>query len=235
MNTLRSTPNLQRLQQVRRALDEALDERSRINRHIRRLRDAGKMLEGGEVPPLLDDLLGFAPPLERRPPPASELSAPAPALPASPTAPSPGLVGHLGAPLPPGPMPTSSSGAPALPNSVDVGHLQQLSPEQLDNLPYGVVTLDRNGRVVGYNDTESRMVGLPKEAVIGRHFFGEVAPCARVKEFEGRFRELVQQSGGVPVTSFDFVFRFSSGVQQVAILISPARLRGRYHVSMIRR
>jgi len=125
--------------------------------------------------------------------------------------------------------------APGLPASVDVGALQRLDEAELDGLPYGVVTLDRNGRIVGYNDTESRMVGLPRAAVLGRNFFTDVAPCTRVKEFEGRFRELVNRGGGLPTTSFDFVFRFERGHQHVSILISPARLRGRFHVSMVRR
>lgn len=79
------------------------------------------------------------------------------------------------------------------------------------------------------------MVGLPKERVIGRSFFGEIAPCTRVREFEGRFRELVQDPTRVRVQSFDFVFRFRKSEQHVSIVITPARTRGQFHIALVRR
>jgi photoactive yellow protein len=118
---------------------------------------------------------------------------------------------------------------------IDFGAVVNLTPAELDALPYGLVTLDAEGRVLHYNDTESRMVGLPKEQVIGRSFFTEVAPCARVREFEGRFRDLVRDPMGVRVQTFDFVFRFPRQEQQVTIVITPARARGQFHVAMLRR
>jgi photoactive yellow protein len=119
--------------------------------------------------------------------------------------------------------------------SVDVGSLGRMTPDQLDGLPFGVVTLDSNGRVIGYNDTESRLAGLPKDRVIGRNFFTEVAPCTRVREFEGRFRDFAEGRSRLALETFEFVFHFRHGAQRVVILISPARHRGRFHVSMIRR
>lgn len=118
---------------------------------------------------------------------------------------------------------------------IDFGAVVNLTPAELDALPYGLVTLDAEGRVLHYNDTESRMVGLPKEQVIGRSFFTDVAPCARVREFEGRFRDLVRDPMGVRVQTFDFVFRFPRQEQQVTIVITPARARGQFHVAMLRR
>jgi photoactive yellow protein len=49
---------------------------------------------------------------------------------------------------------------------------------ELDALPFGVVEMDRSGRVLRYNATESRYSGLSRERVLGRHFFREVAPCS---------------------------------------------------------
>ena len=118
---------------------------------------------------------------------------------------------------------------------LDFGSVVNLTPSELDALPYGLITLDSEGRVLHYNDTESRMVGLPKEQVLGRSFFQEVAPCARVREFEGRFRDLVRDPLGVRVQTFDFVFRFPRQEQQVTIVITPARARGQFHVAMLRR
>lgn len=130
--------------------------------------------------------------------------------------------------LPPGAVASPGQG-------IDFGAVARLSPAELDKLPYGLITLDGQGRVIHYNDTESRLVGLPKERVIGRSFFGEIAPCTRVREFEGRFLELARDPLRVRVQSFDFVFHFARGEQQVSIVITPARVRGQFHMALLRR
>ena len=141
-------------------------------------------------------------------------------------------------PAPPAPFAAAPAGPTLLMplgQGLDFGAVSQLSPEELDSLPYGLITLDANGRVLHYNDTESRMVGLPKERVVGRLFFGEVAPCARVREFQGRFEALARDPLRVRVQTFDFVFRFANGEQQVTIVMTPARTRGQFHVALLRR
>ncbi len=55
--------------------------------------------------------------------------------------------------------------------------LEAASPEARDNLPYGVATLGTDGRVEHYGATESRLSGLGRDRVLGRDFFGTVAPC----------------------------------------------------------
>ena len=118
---------------------------------------------------------------------------------------------------------------------IDFGTVSRLSPTELDKLPYGLICLDAQGRIVHYNDTESRLAKLPKERVIGRSFFGEVAPCARVREFEGEFKELVRDPSSVRVRSFDFIFRFRHSEQHVTIVMTPARQRGLYNIALLRR
>jgi photoactive yellow protein len=118
---------------------------------------------------------------------------------------------------------------------IDFGAVARLSADQIDGLPYGLITLDALGRVVAYNDTESRLVGIPKEDVIGKNFFQDVAPCTRLREFEGRFRELVADPEQLGVQSFDFIFRFPNALQKVSVLIVPARRRGHYNMALVRR
>jgi photoactive yellow protein len=151
--------------------------------------------------------------------------------------PSP-LPRELGAPLfSPAELPTGSprqtDHAPS--TGIDFGTVSRLTPAELDTLPYGLICLDAQGRVVHYNDTESRMARLPKESVIGRSFFQEVAPCTRVREFEGQFYDLVRDPSGVRVRSFDFVFRFRHSEQHVTIVLTPARQRGLYNMALLRR
>ncbi len=162
------------------------------------------------------------------------------------------FLSRLGAGLPPGVehpnlVPVSSLGlVPTGPTAsasqqpegratFDPSLLNQLSETELDGLPYGVIVLDGRGRIVAYNDTESRMAGLPREAVLGRQFFGEVAPCARVQAFEGRFQDVVQGRSKLGVETFEFIFHFAKGAQRVLIMISRGRTRGTFNISLIRR
>ncbi len=146
--------------------------------------------------------------------------------------------GLMGALYTPDTQPTGAPkpySPPPVAEGFDFGAVSRLSPEELDTLPYGLICLDGQGRVVHYNDVESRMARLPKSRVIGRNFFVDVAPCARVREFEGQFRELVRDPGRVRVRSFDFVFRFEHSEQHVTIVITPARTRGLYNLAILRR
>jgi photoactive yellow protein len=59
----------------------------------------------------------------------------------------------------------------------------------LDALPFGVVEMDHETRVLRYNLTESRFSGLSPEVVIGRRFFIEVAPCGDNRKVSHRYRE----------------------------------------------
>ena len=146
--------------------------------------------------------------------------------------------GVMGALYTPSAVPTGAPkpyAPPPMAEGFDFGAVSRLSPEELDTLPYSLVCLDANGRVIHYNDTESRMARLPKSRVVGRNFFLEVAPCARVREFEGQFRELVRDPLRVRVRSFDFIFRFEHSEQHVTIVITPARTRGQYNLAILRR
>lgn len=171
------------------------------------------------------------------------LGSPAPgpepaALPPAPAAVPPAPVRDLAtspppAPFTPPPLPSVGLAGPA--QGIDFGAVAQLTPDKLDGLPYGLITLDARGRVIHYNDTESRLVGLPKDRVIGRNFFREIAPCTRIREFEGRFIELAADPIGVRVQSFDFIFKFARGEQHVSVVMTPGRVRGQFHLALLRR
>jgi photoactive yellow protein len=127
------------------------------------------------------------------------------------------------------PQPSNSK-----PLNIDVGFVKQLTVEQLNNLPYGVVTVDRDGIVLSYNDTESRLAGVPRDRVLMRNFFKDVAPCTQVKEFEGRFQSFARGESRA-IEQFDFVFNLASGTQYVTIIFTPGRARGTINIVMTRR
>ena len=100
-----------------------------------------------------------------------------------------------------------------------VESLLQLSPEEADALPYGLILIDPDGVIIGYNAAESRLSGLARSEVLGRDFFRDVAPCTRVRAFAGLYRKMVE-AGEPGDARFDFVFRFSYGQKRVSVLLA---------------
>ena len=96
-----------------------------------------------------------------------------------------------------------------------IGEIGRMTPEQLDDLPFGAIQLDHHGRVLSYNRAEERLSGRRREAVVGRDFFAEVAPCTRVKRFFGAFQLGVERRSLNEV--FDFVFHFPEAKREVRI------------------
>lgn len=89
--------------------------------------------------------------------------------------------------------------------------------QQLDELPFGVIDLDARATVLAYNRAEAKLAHLKAETVIGKNFFIDVAPCAAVKEFQGRFREFM--AGQEQMMSFRFTFSFKHGPVEVEIFL----------------
>lgn len=117
--------------------------------------------------------------------------------------------------------------------SVDLGYINRVSADELNHLPYGLIVVDTQGHVLFYNETESKLTGFARERIIGKNFFQDVAPCARVKEFEGRFLDFVDGKLG-RVTFFDFAFHFERGTQNVVIGLSHGRKSGHINIMLVR-
>lgn len=97
--------------------------------------------------------------------------------------------------------------------------LDTLSREELDELPVGVIQLDREGTVLQYNETESSLARFSRADVVGRNFFHEIAPCTAVRDFQGRFEEGVER-GDLDAT-FGYRFRFADDrTRDVTITLS---------------
>jgi len=98
----------------------------------------------------------------------------------------------------------------------------------LNDLPFGAIKVDRDGRITFYNQTEARISGRVPERVIGRRFFHEVAPCTNMPDFYGRFLDIVvEQRAHV---SFLFVFDFAMRPIRVRIDMRPASEDGLYWI-----
>ena len=213
-------------------LFELLAERDLLREQNTELRRAYAEKEA-EIASLTERLQGYEPGVKYpRRVTADMLTRPVP----SPTSYS-SLAQPTSTPIPLLPDPEPDPHAMVAPESqgIDFGAVARLSPAELDSLPYGLITLDADGRVLHYNDTESRLVGLPKHKVLGKSFFRDVAPCTRLRDFEGRFLELARDPGRVRVQTFDFVFRFPRAEHHVTVIMTPARTRGQFHLALVRR
>ncbi len=70
--------------------------------------------------------------------------------------------------------------------------LAEFSAAELDEIPFGVMQVDRKGRILLYNNTEADITGVDRTAAIDRNFFTEIAPCTNQPGFKGRFDEGVR-------------------------------------------
>ena len=93
--------------------------------------------------------------------------------------------------------------------------LPTMSDAELDALPFGVICLDPDGKVLRYNLAEARLARLDPAQVVGKNFFRRVAPCTATPEFEGRVRSFFTATK--PVDQFGYLFDFKFGAQQVEI------------------
>jgi photoactive yellow protein len=91
-----------------------------------------------------------------------------------------------------------------------------LTTEELDSLPVGMIQLDRDGKVLKFNQTESELARVAASDAVGKSFFDEVAPCTKVQAFHGRFLEGVQNRK--LQTVFDYTFRFRDGREKNVVI-----------------
>lgn len=64
--------------------------------------------------------------------------------------------------------------------------LDSMTLEARDELAFGLVLLDREGKVRFYNRTEARQSGFGERRTVGREFFRSIAPCMDTEEIRGR-------------------------------------------------
>lgn len=85
--------------------------------------------------------------------------------------------------------------------------LESATEEALDQLSFGVIGFDANGRVTRYNAYESQLSGLSPERVKGKHLFTGVAPCMNNPLISGQFTE-ARESGHALDETIDYVLAF---------------------------
>jgi len=93
--------------------------------------------------------------------------------------------------------------------------MQKMDRNEIANLPYGAVEIDRNGTILFYNQAEADICNREVRGHVGRNFFRDVAPCTNRPEFKGRFEEIVFQ--GKSMANFDYTFDYNMKPTRVSI------------------
>lgn len=117
-------------------------------------------------------------------------------------------------------------------NTFDPVRADAFSAEDLDQQPYGIICLDAAGKILRYNLAEARFARLDRATVLGKTFFGQVAPCTATPEFQGRFESFVL--GTAPTLRFNYLFDFKFGAQQVEVELVRGD-PGRFYLMVNRR
>lgn len=128
---------------------------------------------------------------------------------------------------------SASGSRPPAPSAPFVETLLRLGRADVDDLPYGLVLLDASGNILLYNRYEASMSRHPPEAVLGKNWFHEVAPCTRVNAFYGRFCDFL--AGNEPSIAFWFWFHFLHGSQLVDVVFLRSPDPGQVLLTVTRR
>lgn len=112
--------------------------------------------------------------------------------------------------------------------------LTGLNAAEIDSLPFGYIAMKPDGTIVQYNRYEAQLARTDPADAIGKNFFRDVAPCTQVQDFEGRFREFAQDENSGPSLTFDFVFKFRHGLQNVRIGLVKGAIEGTIIVTVNR-
>jgi photoactive yellow protein len=106
--------------------------------------------------------------------------------------------------------------------------LDEMRQGELDALPFGVLKLDSEGRVVGYNQIEGEIAEVDFARQINHNFFTEIAPCMDNPFFRGRFEDGIK-AGGLAL-DFEFETDMDPRAEHIRVRMLTASTPNQYWV-----
>jgi photoactive yellow protein len=106
--------------------------------------------------------------------------------------------------------------------------LSKMSGKQIDELAFGAIQLDGQGKILRYNVAEAEITGRQASAVIGTNFFRDVAPCTNTARFKGVFDAGVRSDS--LNTMFEYVFDYKMTPTKVKIHMKKAISDGTFWI-----
>jgi photoactive yellow protein len=108
-----------------------------------------------------------------------------------------------------------------------LGALEATPLDRIDDLGFGLIVMDRDGRVTGYNQAESQLSGLPVDEVVGRNFFVEVGPCTNNYLIAQRFHDSEELD-----EQLDYVFTYRMSPTPVRLRLMARRGSSRQYLAV---
>lgn len=93
--------------------------------------------------------------------------------------------------------------------------ISKMGKGDIDDLAFGAIELDREGKILQYNEAEADITGRDAKSVIGKNFFNEVAPCTKSETFYGKFKDGVAKNALNAV--FEYVFDYKMRPTRVKV------------------
>lgn len=98
--------------------------------------------------------------------------------------------------------------------------VEQLSFQEIDALPFGVVRLDATGKVTYFSRAEAEQSGFGDRRAIGRDFFTQMAPCLGTPEFLRRIAA-ARRAGTLDIT-FEQTGDFEDADRELRVRVKSA-------------
>jgi photoactive yellow protein len=106
--------------------------------------------------------------------------------------------------------------------------LSAMSKQQIDELAFGAIQLDADGKILQFNAMEGSITGRDPKAMVGRNFFTDVAPCTNTPQFKGVFDIGVAQKN--LNTIIEYVFDYQMAPTKVKVHMKKAMIGDSYWV-----
>ena len=112
--------------------------------------------------------------------------------------------------------------------------LESASLDVIDDFGFGLIVMDRDGRVLGYNQAESKLSGLPADEVIGRSFFVEIGPCTNNYLVAQRYQDSASQQASLD-EQLDYVFTYRMAPTPVRLRLLARQGSPRQYLAVVLR
>ncbi len=109
--------------------------------------------------------------------------------------------------------------------------LESVPVDRIDDLGFGLIVMDRDGRVTGYNQAESKLSGLPVDEVVRRNFFIEVGPCTNNYLIAQRYQDCAAQDQDLD-EQLDYVFTYRMSPTPVRLRLMARRGSARQYLAV---
>ncbi|MCU0825170.1 MAG: photoactive yellow protein [Leptospira sp.] len=97
------------------------------------------------------------------------------------------------------------------------------TPEELDLLDFGVISLDDKGIIKTFNEYEGKKAGVDAKSAIGKNFFTEIAPCTNNQIFYGAFKQGVDERKMDMIFPYTFTYKMKPTPVKIHLYRGPAR------------